>query len=166
VVSTDIRIRRIQPDDADELERFYAGLSPASRAQRFHGASRGIGHDTATRFATADHCGREGFVATEGERIVGHLVLEPFGAWSEEVAIVVSDGHQHHGVGSLLMAAAFASARLRGIERLVAWVGGDNAPMQRLLVASHYPLEVTWDGSVARYEVAIPPPPRSLRRAA
>jgi L-amino acid N-acyltransferase YncA len=166
VVSADIRIRRIQPEDADELERFYAGLSPASRAQRFHGASRGIGHETAMRFATADHRCRDGFVATDGERIVGHLVLEPFGAWTEEVAIVVSDRLQHHGVGSMLMAAAFASARLRGIERLVAWIGGDNGAMQRLLVASHYPLEVTWDGSVARYEVAVPPPPRALRRAA
>ena len=154
--SDDIRIRRIEPGDADELERFYAGLSATSRAQRFHGACRGIGPERAESFASADHRSRDGFVAVEGERIVGHLVLEPFGERSDELAVVVEDRLQHHGVGTLLLAAAQASARLRGVERLVAWVYGDNGPMRQLLATSHYPMRVTWEGSIARYELTVP----------
>lgn len=152
----DIRVRRVAPGDAAELERFYACLSPDSRVLRFHCASRGIGHAQAQNFAAADHQRRDGFVAVMGGRIVGHLVLEPLGDETEELAVAVDDRLQHHGLGTLLLVAAVASARLRGIGRLVAWVRAENAVMSHLLAASHYPLRVSWEGSVARYELAVP----------
>jgi GNAT superfamily N-acetyltransferase len=160
----DIRVRRVAPGDAAELERFYACLSADSRVLRFHGASRGIGHAQAQDFAAADHQRRDGFVAVAGERIVGHLVLEPLGEETEEIAVAVDDRLQHQGVGTLLLVAAVASARLRGVRRLVAWVRSENGGMRHLLAASHYPLRVTWEGSVARYELAVPL--LSARRAA
>jgi GNAT superfamily N-acetyltransferase len=153
----DIRVRRVALGDTAELERFYACLSADSRALRFHHASRGISRAQAQQFAAADHHLRDGFVAVTGGRIVGHLVLEPLGEGIEELAVAVDDRLQHQGVGTLLLAAAVASARLRGVPRLVAWVRAENAVMLHLLGASHYPLRVTWEGSVARYELAVPP---------
>jgi GNAT superfamily N-acetyltransferase len=156
MAADDIRVRRVAPGDAAELERFYACLSADSRVLRFHCASRGIGHAQAQDFAAADHQRRDGFVAVAGERIVGHLVLEPLGEETEELAVAVDDRLQHQGVGTLLLVAAVASARLRGVRRLVAWVRAENTMMLHLLAASHYPLRVTWEGSVARYELAVP----------
>ena len=157
VFRDDIRVRRIAPGDLVALERFYGDLSPDSRQLRFHGASRGITHAAAERFAAADHLMRDGFVAVADGRIVGHLVLEPLGPSMEELAVAVEDGTQHRGIGTLLMAAAAASARLRGVSRLVAWVKADNRAMQHLLSGSKHPFRVRWDGSVARYELALSP---------
>ena len=153
----DIRVRRVCPSDAAELERFYADLSADSRIMRFNAASRGINQQQAVCFAAADHRGRDGFVAVAKGRIAGHLVLEPIGDGIEELAVAVDDRVQHHGVGTLLLAAAMASARLRHIRRLVAWVMVDNVAMRHLLAAGHYPMRIDWDGTVARYELAVPP---------
>jgi GNAT superfamily N-acetyltransferase len=157
MVHDDIRVRRVCPTDAPELERFYAELSPDSRVTRFHGASRGIDHLQAVGFAGADHLHRDGFVAVAGVRIAGHLVLEPMGQGIEELAVAVDDRFQHHGVGTLLLGAAIASARLRHVRRLVAWVMVDNVAMRRLLAGGHYPMRIDWEGSVARYELDVPP---------
>lgn len=156
MVPDDIRVRRVAGGDVDELERFYADLSADSRVSRFHGACRGISHEEAKRYAAADHRLRDGFVAATDGRIIGHLVLEPLGAGVEELAVVVGDRVRHHGVGTLLLAAAVASARLRGIRGLVAWVGAENSAMRHLLTASHYPVRLGWEGSVARYELLMP----------
>ena len=156
MVNDDIRVRRVGPRDAQQIECFYADLSAESRFMRFHGASHGIRHQQAKTFAAADHRRRDGFVAVADGRIVGHLVLEPLGNGVEELAVAVDDRIQHHGVGTLLMAAAIASARLRHVRRLVAWVMLDNIAMARLLAAGHYPMRINWDGSVARYELDVP----------
>lgn len=157
MIRDDIRVRRVASGDAPELERFYAQLTADSRVSRFHGASRGISHQQAEWFAAADHRRRDGFVAVADGRIVGHLVLEPLGSGDEELAVAVDDGVQHHGVGTLLLVAAIASARLRGIRRLVAWVMAENGAMRHLLTTSHHPLRLGWDGPVARYELEVPP---------
>jgi GNAT superfamily N-acetyltransferase len=157
MVHDDIRVRRVRPGDAQQIECFYADLSAESRFLRFHGASRGIRHQQAEIFAAADHERRDGFVAVADGRIVGHLVLEPLGTGVEELAVAVDDRIQHHGVGTLLLAAAIASARLRHVHRLVAWVMPNNIAMRHLLTAGHYPMRVAWDGPVARYELDVPP---------
>ena len=157
MVRDDIRVRRVAPDDAPELKRFYAELSADSRVSRFHAASRGISRQQAENFAAADHRRRDGFVAVADERIVGHLVLEPMGTDIEELAVAVDDRVQHRGVGTLLLAAAIASARLRGIHRLVAWVKSENSAMRHLLTTSRHPLRLGWEGSVARIELEVPP---------
>lgn len=156
MVHDDIRVRRVAPGDAPELERFYRDLSPESRALRFHGASRGINHEQASTFASADHRHSDGFVAVEEGRIVGHLVLEPMGEGAEELAMAVDDRLRHQGVGTLLSAAGVASARLRRVRHLVAWVKAENHAMRHLLAGLHHPLRIAWDGSVARYELEVP----------
>lgn len=163
MVHDDIRVRRVRPADVQQLESFYADLSDESRALRFHGASHGIRQREAETFAAADHQRRDGFVAVADRRVVGHLVLEPLGNGVEELAVAVDDRIQHQGVGTLLLAAAIASARLRHVRRLVAWVMIDNVAMRRLLAGGHYPMRIDWDGSVARYELGVPPDlPRSV----
>ena len=157
MVSDEIRVRRVEKSDSQELTRFYTGLSPKSRATRFHCGAHGITDAQAVRFASANHRQRDGFVAVANGRIVGHLVLEPDAPGAEEIAVAVSDRLQHQGVGTLLLAAAIASARLRGIPRLVAWVLPDNSAMRRLLTTSGHPVKLTWQGNVARYELAVAP---------
>lgn len=72
------------------------------------------------------------------------------------MAVAVDDRFQHQGVGTLLLAAAIASARLRGIGRLVAWVKPENVAMRHLLTACRHPHRISWEGSVACYELDLP----------
>lgn len=153
----DITVRWVRADDATRLEAFYCALTEDSRAARFHGACRGISHQRAEHDSAADHRRRDGFVAEYDGCIVGHLVLEPVSVGVEELAVAVADDVQHHGVGSLLMAAAVASARLRGVRHLQAWIRPDNEAMRRLFTGTSRPTHLLgWDGYDARYELDVP----------
>ena len=156
MAADDVRIRRITAEDATALERFYAELSEDSRRARFHAVTRGISRAQASDFATADHVGRDGFVAIVNGQLVGHLVLEAVTPGTEELALAVADAAQHHGVGTLLVAAGVASARMRHVDYLIAWVKAENAAMRALLEDLPYPLTVTWAASLARYELRLP----------
>lgn len=73
--------------------------------------------------------------------------------FSQDAEVGVKD----HGVGTLLLAAAVASARLRGVRCIVGWVMGESSAMRHLPAASHHRLRLGWEGSVARYELEVPP---------
>jgi acetyltransferase len=132
--SSEIRIRPVRPDDSVELRRFYEGLSPDSRLRRFLGVVRGLSDTQARLFCAPDHRHDEGFVAVAGERIVGHLCLEPDGRETAEVAIAVADAWQGHGIGHRLMDAGLRWARAAGVTTLTATMFADNAAIQRLLL--------------------------------
>jgi GNAT superfamily N-acetyltransferase len=156
VTDDDIRVRRVGPGDAAELERLYARLADVSRRLRFHSASIALDRRTAAEFATADHLRREGFVAVHENRVVGHLALEPRGGGVDEFAVVADDSLQRRGVGSLLLAAGLASARLRSTRWVVAWVLTENGVAQHLLEGTHHRARRFWEGQVARYEIEVP----------
>ena len=155
-VIDDIRVRRVRPDDAAELARLYAELGESSRCLRFHRAAHAVTARDAAKLAAVDHRDREGFVAVHGSDVVGHLALEPRGCGVNELAVVVDDDTQGRGVGNLLLVAALAWARLRGIQMLVAWVMAENAVARHLLERTHHPTRRFWEGRVARYEILVP----------
>jgi acetyltransferase len=147
-----IRIRAIRPTDESELQRFYAGLSPESRRTRFFSISSGLSPAQSHSFCTTDHDHREGLVAVarigaNGERIVGHLCLEPNGADAAEVAIAVADEFQHHGIGRRLLMAGAAWARGEHLTRLTAAMLAGNAPIHRLLAGLGLPTRTAYAGA-------------------
>jgi acetyltransferase len=142
-----IDVRPILPSDRDNLELFYADLSPASRHSRFLGTVRGMSSAQSRRFCTPDHDHREGFVAVvhggsshtggcgPAGLIVGHVCVEPDETGAAEIAIAVADAYQRRGVGRRLMAAAMGWARHAGIDRFTATMFASNVPIQRLIQA-------------------------------
>lgn len=135
----DIRVRRIVPEDAAELCRFYAALSPDSRRLRFLSLGTRFGANDAQYFCGSDHEHREGFVAelatpqADGTRIVGHLCLEPTHPDEMEIAVAVADAYQRRGIGRRLVAEAAAWAAAHGVARFRAWFAPDNTAIRRLL---------------------------------
>ena len=146
-----IVIRTIRPSDRCGLEAFYASLSPDSLDARFHGGTRGIEDDAARSFCGPDHLRREGLVAVksapiEGDRIVGHLCLEPIdGSTDLEMAIAVADAWQHHGIGRALLSAAIDWATVHGVARLRAAVRWSNPAIVGLLRSVDRPMHVATD---------------------
>lgn len=157
-----VRIRQIRPADGPALEHFYATLSDDSRALRFFAARRGISHDESRGFCATDHAHREGFVAVapdsrNGERIVGHVCVEPAEDGAVEVAVAVADDYQRLGIGRRLSVAAADWARRRGFRAVTMTVLNHNAPMLALVRALGLPTRtrrVGWDTMTVTAELA------------
>jgi len=147
-----ITIRPIDPLDRAQLEVFYAELSGESRHNRFLYLSVGVSSAQSRLFCRPDHEHGEGFVAVAsggpagGERIVGHLCLEPDGADTAEMAVAVGDAYQRRGIGRQLLAAGVAWARRERIGRLTATTYSTNAGIHRLVAGLGMPMQVWWSG--------------------
>jgi acetyltransferase len=161
-------VRPVAPWDTRELERFYAALSPDSRRRRFFAVVPGLNHAASVTFCTVDHRQREGFVAVavvDGlERVVGHVCIEPDGAASAEVAVVVADDWQRRGIGRRLVRAAVEWASAVGVRRLTAAMLPGNTAIRQLLVGLDLPFDTSRDGPEVQ-EVAIRIDPPSLAAA-
>jgi acetyltransferase len=147
-----VRIRPILPGDDLGLCAFYAALSDESRRTRFLGAAIGIAAAQSTYFCMPDHAHREGFVAiadsaTDPERIVGHICIEPDGASCAELAVAVADECRGQGVGRKLVEAAVDWARQDGYHTLSATMFAGNVAIQRLLTDVGLPAATTPSGA-------------------
>ena len=106
-----IRARRIcssGPSDARTRPRWSGSMRTCRGrvgARASVSLNGGPSQAQSVSFCAPDHEHREGFVAVvprhrrAGERVVGHLCLEPAGGHVVEVAVAVADDLQHHGIG-------------------------------------------------------------------
>ena len=150
----DIRFRPIRPDDWRRLQRFHRRLSEGTVELRFHAAKRELSEPLAHHFTALDFANDYGIVATTGTRgrIVGVARYNRIDNTSAEVAFVIEDAYQHHGLGRKLMAHLVRAARRNGIAEFVAEVmPGNNAMMQLLREVG--PARVRFDG--CGYEVRV-----------
>ena len=130
-----IHFRIIRPDDWHRLQLFHQRLSEASIRQRFHHAKPNLSSPFAHFFSDWDCHERVAVVATTGTRgrIVGDARFVRLDKHSAEVAFVVEDAFQGHGIGHHLMDHLAAEAAKYGITEFVAWVQPENEAMLRLL---------------------------------
>ncbi len=132
-----LRVRPVRAGDAGAIAGFYARLTPESRRTRFLGSCRSISDLQAQRFARPNDRGASGWVALDPDRmVVGHLCLEPIDPRDErveEIAVAVAEDWRGRGLGRVLLDAAIASARRRGIRTLEATMLTANHPIHALL---------------------------------
>lgn len=154
-VADQVAVRRVHPSDADALDSFYAALSAEARRARFLASGPGPNPSATRTFCTPDHQHDEGFVATMGGAVVGHLCLASVGPGSTELGVVVADEWQGQGIGRRLFEAAVEWARVHGVVKLVATAFADNTRVLRLLSSAASAPLVSWaDSGVV--EVLIP----------
>ncbi len=139
------RIRPIRPDDEPGLVDLYERLSRHSAYQRFFAVRPRLPADWYHGFANVDYRHRLALVAERdtvaGTRLIGVGRYEPTEEPdAAELALVVEDGWQGRGLGTILLDAVMAAAEARGIRRFRAWVLADNQRMLRLL-ATHTRVE-------------------------
>jgi RimJ/RimL family protein N-acetyltransferase len=133
VVVDDLRfsVRPIRPDDAERLVTFHAHLSSRTCYLRYFYLHPMLSATEVERFTHVDYTDRLALVAIRDDRIigVGRYDRHP-GTDEAEVAFVVADECQHHGIGSLLLDLLVVAARTNGIATFAASTLAENRAMR------------------------------------
>jgi RimJ/RimL family protein N-acetyltransferase len=135
---TPVSIRPIRADDAPRLIDLYSSLSKRSAYQRFFTLRRRLPADWARHLADVDYRRRMALIAdcetVDAPELIGVARYESGEADDvPEIALVVQDGWQGRGLGTLLLSDIFRAAQARGLQRFRASVLADNRPMLTLL---------------------------------
>jgi GNAT superfamily N-acetyltransferase len=159
------RVRPIRPEDADRLVAFHRHLSPHSVYLRFFSVHPELSEAEVVRFTTVDYEDRLALVALDGDLLigVGRFDRRP-GEAEAEVAFVVADEYQHHGIGSLLLDELARAARQRGIETFRADTLAENRAMLDVFHHAGFPVvsRIEYGTVTLRFPIA---PSESYARA-
>ncbi len=132
-----IFIRPIRIDDVDRLVHFHSSLSPETIRMRFFGEHPELSEREAARFSTIDYRDRMGVLAFAREQLIGFASFDRIDSTPRaEVAFVVSDAYQRHGVGMLMFECLAAYARDAGIEQFVAEILSENNGMRDMFYST------------------------------
>jgi GNAT superfamily N-acetyltransferase len=136
----DFVVRPIVPSDADALVRFHAQLSDRTIRLRFFNLHRNLDSEEVAHFTRVDGFNRVAYVVERQGEIVGVGRYDRCEkSCRAEVAFVVADDFQHHGLGSMLLARLVETARLAGIGELCASVLAENATMLAVFHGAGFP---------------------------
>ncbi len=159
---TPAHVRGIRPDDDARLVAFHAGLSPETIYMRFFGARPTLPASEVLRFTNVDFVDRVALVATIDDRLVAVARYDRvLGSRSAEVAFVVDDEHQHHGLGPVLLERLAVAARHRGIAQFLADTLATNTHMLRVFAHAGYAVHRTFEAGVIRLSFSIEAAPSS-----
>jgi RimJ/RimL family protein N-acetyltransferase len=154
-----VHLRPIRPDDAPRLQAAFSRLSRDSIFFRFFSPLPVLTDERAAYFTTVDYDRRLAIVAVErdgeDERIIGVVRYDRSDDETAELALIVEDRVQHHGIGSALFEALVAAARARGIRTLVADVLAENKGMLHLLRESGLLMRARRNGTALRVELDL-----------
>ena len=132
-------VRAIEPDDAERVRRFDAGLSDRTRRLRYLSYMPPLTAEQAERMARVDFQSRFAFVAVEGHgserRVVAdaRLLSDADHPGRADMAVAVADDLQGQGIGPLLLQLLVDVAAERGFDEVGAEVRWDNQPIIRVL---------------------------------
>ena len=135
------RLRPIRPDDAERLPAFHATLSVRSTYLRYFRVHPELSADELDRFTHVDYRDRLALVAERDGVLLAVGRYDRTQATGEaEVAFVVADAYQHHGIGTLLLDELARAARDRGITMFVAETLAENRGMIDVFSGSGFPV--------------------------
>ena len=156
-------IRPIRPTDADPLSSFHDHLSGETVYRRFFGAHPHLRDEEITRFTEVDYRDRLALVAEVEGGLVGVARYDRSqGTDRAEVAFVVADPFQGHGLGTLLLEHLAVAARRRGIATFEAQTLSTNYPMQGVFGQTGFDCVQRWGDGVVEVSFPIAPTQRYL----
>jgi GNAT superfamily N-acetyltransferase len=163
---TRVILRSITPDDASRLVDFHRGLSPRSVYRRFFFAHPTLADAEIERFTEVDHVDRVALVAVVAGQLVavGRYERAP-GSMQAEVAFVVADDYQHHGLAPLLLGRLAEVARQNGIAVFTAETLVENSDMIGVFQHSGFPVTThsEFDIVSVRCSIGVPAPAFAAR---
>jgi GNAT superfamily N-acetyltransferase len=162
-----LRVRAIRADDTTRLQAFHAHLSMDSIIWRFFRSVPSLSDEQARQFTHVDYVDRMALIATRddgaAEEILAVVRYDRLAGEREaEVAFVVQDAWQGHGLATALLHELAAYARAHGVERFLALTMGTNVRMLDVLHHCGFPCRTRYDGGDILATLDITAPPHSL----
>jgi GNAT superfamily N-acetyltransferase len=152
-----ISARPIQPDDTARLQEFHSRLSSDSVIFRFFRFVPTLPLADAEHFTHVDYNDRMALLATKGsgddEYILGVVRYDRISPNTAEVAFVVEDHWQGHGIATALLLRLAPYARARGITHFLAITMATNDKMLEVLRRAGYPFSSHYSGG--EYSVTL-----------
>jgi acetyltransferase len=130
-------VRPVRPEDEPMLQEFFAELSAQTLYFRFFQRIKAMPHEQLARFCQVDYDREISLVAVEeppgAERVLGLCHLYSQVAYEEaELAVVVGDDYQKHGLGRKLVSFGMKLAQEKGVKRITGVVLPENEGMLSL----------------------------------
>ncbi len=153
-----LNFRPIHPTDEPRMRDLFYKLSEATIYYRFMGYQKIVPRKQIQDFVYIDHRNDVTIVGTlpeaHGEDIIaiGSYYLDPKTNLAE-VAFVVSDKWQNHGIGTFLLKHLMRIARRNGIRGFTAEVLVENKPMQAVINKSNTKVRSKVGTGVISYEM-------------
>ncbi len=125
----ELLLRPVRADDKRRLAQAFERLSPETRYRRFFATVQSLSEQDLRYLTEVDHHDHEAIAAVNPENgaIVGVArYVRSDDPTEAEVAVVVGDPWQGHGVATALLQRLVARARAEGIDHFVALVMTDN----------------------------------------
>ena len=158
-----VHVRAIRADDDERLRIFHHQLSPDAIIFRFFHFLPELPSQDATHFTHVDYVNRMALVATtdtgEAEEILGVVRYDRIAETVAEVAFVVEDHWQGHGIATALLHLLASYARTKGITTFVAITMGNNTRMIEVLRNSGFPWTSHFDDGTLEVHLDITKPP-------
>jgi len=161
-----VRIRRVFAADAGALIAMHEHHSPRTVRRRFFSSMPHLPAEQARRFAEVDGTSRVALVAQapSGELVAvarfDCLPLEPgqdpSAGLAAEVAVVVTDQYQHHGLGVAILTRLVSVARHLGVDHFTADVLMDNRPMLATFRDAGLTYVAHSEGGVVHLDLPLP----------
>ena len=152
------RVRPIRPDDASRLVAFHGKLSTRSVYLRFFTVHPTLSETEVRRFTTVDYVDRLALVATVEDRLIAVARYDRApGATEAEVAFVVADDYQHHGIGSTLLDDLADAARARGVSTFRADTLAENHAMLDVFRHTGFPVSARTEYGTVTLRFPIAP---------
>ena len=161
---TTVHVRPVRSDDGPAIRAFLEAVSPESIGFRFFGTPN---INWTTRWAVdVDYSDRFGLVVETGApaAIIAHAVYIRIDASRAEVAFLVSDAWQGHGIATILLAHLAEVAQQHGITMFVAEVLPFNHRMVEVFRESGFPAEVRSRPDVLDVELPTSLSPSAIER--
>jgi RimJ/RimL family protein N-acetyltransferase len=129
-----VGLAQLEPSDREPLRRLFYRLSPETLYRRFMSPIARPEQTRPDRLLDIDHRDREAIVAVEDGEIVG---VARYVRWpssdAAELAVVVADAWQRHGLATRMLTALARQASAAGIQRFTLIMQADNRPILRLV---------------------------------
>ena len=155
-----VHIRPIARADGPALEHFHEGLTKETTRLRFFITHPYLSPSEVERFTQVDHHDREALVLLDGPDIIGVGRYDRLpGTEDAEVAFIVADAWQGHGVGTLLFQRLADRARTEGVAALVADTLEENHRMRGVFRHSGLVARSTSEGGVVHVVLDLCPEP-------
>jgi GNAT superfamily N-acetyltransferase len=168
---TALHLRPIRPDDGPRLIELHENLSVRSVYRRFLFTHPKLPPAEVKRFTCVDYVNRLAMVAEVHDRLVAVARYDRITDTSEaEVAFVVADQYQHHGIATMLLEELADAAWRNGITSFTALTLAENREMIGVFMNSGYQVSKHCEDEIVGIHFSIDPDDasrtaRSIRRS-